>query len=155
MKVCVLLSAILVFANQLIIRNNNNNNNNNNKKKMNEWVILWFICIVCSSGSIYNGLEVFHDYSFLNSLNIKERNFNASYLISFSRGNTGPSFIKEKEKMPSHNFGYTRADLQCPPPSHRGSFFTLVCFLFCIHQNRRREGDLHLCAEVFFWFYFL
>ncbi len=38
-----------------------------------------------------------------NSLNAKERCFSASFLISFSIGYTGPSFMKGKEIIPSHN----------------------------------------------------
>ena len=39
------------------------------------------------------------DKSSLNPLNVEERSFNASFIISFRRGNTGPSFSKGKETI--------------------------------------------------------
>ena len=52
-----------------------------------------------AQGTVLTGWNDNHIKSCLNSLKDCQRSFNASYLISFSIGNIGPSSLKGKEKM--------------------------------------------------------
>ncbi|TDH00200.1 hypothetical protein EPR50_G00185960 [Perca flavescens] len=98
-------------------------------------------------------LSCSHDKSLSNSLNAKESCFNASFLISLRIGNTGPSFTKGKEIMPSHNslwqqhlsdtpFGRSRKQTHNMADKVRKLSCKLL-YIACLNQNSKNaQGEV-------------
>lgn len=62
-----------------------------------------------------------NDNSWLNSLKVKKRCFNTSFLISFGIGYMGPHFMKGKEIMSSHNSLQPECNTTCKPHAEQMS----------------------------------